>query len=200
MFFPILKSVCAYYHFNLIYCVFKVKLILFKEATKIAKRMSRPDWDETFMEICEVLAKRSTCLRLQTASVIVKNHIIVSIGYNGVVSGQEHCCDYWKRNQEDKSLEEFLKTNAFSALHHNWSIVNELHGEMNAILFAGKHGISLEGSTLYSIYSPCINCAKSILTSGITDVYYKHLYKRDTSGIEFLTARGVVVHQSSLGK
>lgn len=70
---------------------------------------------------------------------------------------------------------------------------NELHGEMNALLFAGRHGIALEGSVMYTLYSPCINCAKCIISSGVTKVFYREVYQRDTSGIEFLQARGVEV-------
>lgn len=149
--------------------------------------MSRPNWNETFMDMCEVLAKRSTCLRLQTASIIVKNNVIISIGYNGVCSGEQHCCDYWKENFG----QEFIQSSEFYDQHHLWSVDRELHAEMNAILQAGKHGIALNESKLYTIYSPCIQCAKTILMSGIRQVYYKKLYKRNTVGIKFLNERGV---------
>ena len=75
--------------------------------------------------MCEILAKRSTCLRIQTASIIVKNNIIVSVGYNGTASGQQHCCDYWKEEYKtvinvkpNISFEDFLKTNFFYHHHH----------------------------------------------------------------------------------
>lgn len=158
--------------------------------------IQRPTWDETFMEMAQVLSKRSTCLRLQTAAVIVKNNVIISVGYNGTTSGSEHCCDYWKRINEISH--EFLNSSAFANDHHTWSQLNEHHGEMNAILFAARGGIQLQGSEMYSIYSPCIHCAKSITTAGITRVYYKHIYKRDCTGISFLKKNGIeVIHLSS---
>lgn len=147
---------------------------------------SRPNWNTTYMNICLELSKRSTCLRLQTASIIVKNNIIISIGYNGTPSGQPHCCEHWKKNNPYDTLKELIQSDFFSEKHHQWSTINEIHGEMNAILFAGKHGIVLTGSTLYTLYSPCIQCAKAILISGITTVYYKHVYTRNTDGISLL--------------
>ena len=207
--------------------------------------MDRPSWNETYISMCKTLSKRSTCLRIQTASIIVKNNIIVSVGYNGVGAEQEHCCDFWRKvyntalesiayvqplthiekiclsmkernvllrigryddteigyqcevkraiNRHRLTFEEFLNTGFFHDKHHNWSNKNELHGEMNAILFAGRHGISLEGSTIYTIYSPCIHCAKSIYASGIKKVYYKDLYHRDMSGIRFLRDKNVEI-------
>lgn len=180
--------------------------------------MTRPTWNQTFMEMCYTLSKRSTCCRLQTAAIITKNNVIVSVGYNGSTPGAEHCCDYWKQQynfykneakfamstssdalidllqgSEDISFSGFLETKLFGYLHHEWSIQNEHHGEMNAILFAAKDGISLKGTEMYTIYSPCINCAKSIVTAGIQKVYYDKLYKRDCSGIDFLRSRGVVI-------
>lgn len=147
--------------------------------------MSRPSWNQTFMTICEVLAQRSTCRRLKTACLIVKNQVIVSIGYNGTTPGAQHCDDAWRPVPEEE----------FQRRHHEWSLQNELHGEMNALLFAGKHGIALEGSDLFTLYSPCIHCAKCIISSGVKRVFYRDLYHRDTSGIDFLQARGVEVHR-----
>jgi dCMP deaminase len=157
----------------------------------------RPSWQNTYMRMCLILAQRSTCVRIQTASIIVKNNVIVSVGYNGTVSKAEHCSKYWTEQYEKtyKSIysefNNFIKSFEFAKLHHEWSQPRELHGEMNAILQAGKHGISLKHSTMYTIYSPCINCAKCIITSGIQVVYYYMLYKRDMSGIQFLKENGI---------
>lgn len=134
--------------------------------------MNRPSWNDTFFEICDSISKRSTCKKLQVASVIVKNNRIISIGYNGTPSGSEHCVDHF----EGKSLDG----------HHKWSIANELHAERNAIYFAAKEGYSLNDTTLYTTYSPCIDCAKAILSSGIKEVFYKHLYKKGRQGLIFL--------------
>lgn len=157
--------------------------------------LNRPTWNDIYMSMCETLSKRSTCLRLQTAAILVKENVIVSVGYNGVPSKQEHCCEYWRNNNPYPTLEELRESDYFYTEHHTWSTINEIHGEMNAILFAGKNGISLQESTLYTLYSPCIQCAKAILTSGIKRVYYKHTYKRNTDGIAFLHKNQITIQQ-----
>lgn len=160
----------------------------------------RPDWDTVFMEMTAILSTRSTCARLQTACILVRDKRIVSIGYNGVASGAKHCMDYWHEywceNTEftnRNTFEEFLKSPLFYDLHHIWSQNTELHGEQNAILHACKIGTSTNGTTLYTSYSPCINCAKVILTAGVQHVIYKHEYSRDLSGVEFLKDNNVIV-------
>lgn len=156
--------------------------------------MHRPSWQKVYMEMCETLAKRSTCLRLHTASLIVKENVIVSVGYNGVPAHQEHCVDYWTTNNPFATVQELVESDYFYKHHHEWSNIHEIHGEMNAILFAGKNGIPLTGATLYTLYSPCIQCAKAILTSGIQCVYFKKLYKRNTDGIDLLEKYGIRIH------
>lgn len=71
-----------------------------------------------------------------------------------------------------------------------------IHAETNAVAFAAKVGISIEGATLYCSLSPCINCAKLIINSGIKKVVYLEEY-RDRSGIELLKAAGVQTEFSS---
>jgi dCMP deaminase len=135
--------------------------------------MSRPTWHETWFDVCEVFARRSTCWKKQTAAAIVSSdNRLISIGYNGVASGELHCCDL----SPDPNY------------HREWSKANEIHAEMNAILHC-KY--SLHGTTLYTILSPCIECAKAIYVSGINTVYYKTYYKPE--GIGYLLLRGVVV-------
>ncbi len=157
--------------------------------------MQRPTWQQVYMEMCESLAKRSTCLRIQTASLIVKDNVIVSVGYNGVPTHQQHCIEYWTQNNPFSTVQELVESDYFYIHHHDWSNIHEIHGEMNAILFAGKNGIPLVDATLYTLYSPCIQCAKAILTSGITRVYFKEVYKRNTDGIDLLEKQGVHIQQ-----
>jgi dCMP deaminase len=155
--------------------------------------MERPSWDELFIRVAEQFSRRSTCARLQTAAVLVKDQRIVSVGYNGVVPGATHCYDIWQTKYENgevhgqyETFEQFLASKEFYDDHHTWSVVNELHGEQNAILFAGREGIPIAGTTLYTLYAPCIQCAKVIIAVGIIRVVYQEEYKRDTSGVEFL--------------
>lgn len=159
---------------------------------------SRPEWNKLFMNITELVSQRSTCVRIQTASLIVRDKRIISMGYNGVVSGAEHCSDHWKKNYDSEfgdevvpSYTDFLKSQIFCDLHHEWSVHHELHGEQNAILYSCKNGISTKDTTMYTLYAPCINCAKVIVTAGIIKVFYKEEYGRDPVGLIFLRENNV---------
>ena len=152
--------------------------------------MNRISLDDMFMQIAETVAERSTCSKLKTGSVLVRDGRIISIGYNGVASGKEHCCDYWanefKENNVNQTISgvakthqtftEWLKTKDFLDKHREWSKNNELHAECNCILYCSTNGVSSVDTTLYTLYSPCIMCAKIIYTSGVKRVVYKHLY------------------------
>lgn len=119
------------------------------------ERISREDM---FIEMLSIVEKRSVCSRKHVAAILVKDHRPVSFGYNGPPSGIDHCCS--KDDSECKGA---------------------IHAEMNAIAFAAKHGLSLEGTTLYVSMSPCLKCAQVILNSGISRVVYRDSY-RDPSG------------------
>lgn len=162
----------------------------------------RPTWNQWFMQHAELAAQRSTCLKLQTGAILVKDdRYIISTGYNGVVGGcSEHCCDFWKKEYSKTyhklydTYELFLNSAFFREQHHNWATTNELHGEQNCILMAARYGIATKDTTLYSVYSPCINCAKVIHMAGIKQVYYKKIYKNNSS-FEFLRKHGIVITQ-----
>jgi dCMP deaminase len=94
------------------------------------------------------------------------------MGYNGVPSEKKHCIDYWKETRGDN----YAETSNFLVDHHEWSLINELHAEMNAIL---QSEVSLKGTSLYTLYSPCIQCAKCIVSAKIKNVYYLYKYERD---------------------
>ena len=113
-----------------------------KDEEKVIKR---PDWDEYFMEIANVIKKRSTCLRRQVGAVIVKDKRILATGYNGVPSGIEHC-----------SVRGCLrdKLNVPSGERHE--LCRGIHAEQNAIIQAAYLGVSIDDSTLYCTNHPCI--------------------------------------------
>jgi dCMP deaminase len=147
------------------------------------------------MKIAYQVSQRSTCSRMKTGALIIKDNRIISMGYNGVVPGAKHCCEYWNEIYEEKFKDKMSKKDfeekIFAKEHHNWSIINEIHGEQNAILYACREGIATKNTDMYSLYSPCINCAKVIKTAGIRNVYYTEVYKRDQRGIDFLEDNGV---------
>ena len=164
-----------------------------------------------FMKLAQVSAERSTCARIQTAAVITLDKHVVSTGYNGTANGKTHCQDHWieqfKQERKTKSVTEtitdsiqlqkewqdYIKSETFSTNHHAWSRINEFHGEQNAILWAARHGVSTLNTTMYTVYSPCLDCAKLIVGAGISKVYYKYTYKRDTSGIDLLKNHNIII-------
>ncbi|MHB0998047.1 MAG: deoxycytidylate deaminase [Armatimonadota bacterium] len=122
---------------------------------------NRPDWDYYFMEIAQVVAKRSTCVRRQIGAVIVKGHRILTTGYNGAPSGLAHCIDLGcMRNHQGIP----------SGTRHE--MCRALHSEMNAIIQAAQHGVSTLGAALYCTHQPCSVCARMIINAGITRVVY----------------------------
>lgn len=132
---------------------------------------NRISLDEMYLNIAAEVAKRSSCRRAKVGSIVVKDTQIISEGYNGTPMG-------WPTNEcEDCDG----KTK---------DVV--LHSEANAITKLAKSGQSGEGATIYCTKSPCIDCSKLIVQSGIKKVVYKEEY-RDVSGLEFLRKCNVEV-------
>ncbi len=123
--------------------------------------MERPSWEEYFMDIAKLVARRSSCLRRQVGAVIVKDKNILATGYNGTPSGITHC-------SETGCLREQLKIP--SGERHE--LCRGLHAEQNVIVQAAKHGVNIEGATLYCTNSPCIICSKMIINAGVKDIVY----------------------------
>lgn len=132
---------------------------------------NRPSWDEYFMEMAELTAKRSTCLRRQVGAVIVKDRHIVATGYNGAPSGLSHCA------QLGGCLREALKVP--SGQRHE--LCRALHAEQNAIIQAANLGHSVDGGDIYVTHHPCSICAKMIINAGIKNIYIKQGYPDELS-------------------
>jgi dCMP deaminase len=111
------------------------------------------------MDIVEIVAKRSSCLRRKVGAILVRDKRILATGYNGAPSGLKHCID-------TGCLRE--KMNIPSGERHE--LCRGLHAEQNAIIQAAYHGVNIKGATLYCTNSPCIICAKMIINSGITTI------------------------------
>lgn len=118
--------------------------------------MNRPTWDEYFMEIARLVASRSTCLRRQVGAVMVKDKNILATGYNGTPTGIRHCSEVGCLRQQ---------LNVPSGERHE--LCRGLHAEQNAIIQAAKHGVNIDGATLYCTHSPCIICSKMLINSGV---------------------------------
>ena len=128
--------------------------------------MARPTWDDYFMEMAELAATRSTCLRRNVGAVIVKDRHAIATGYNGAPSGVKHC------DEIGGCLRQQL--NVPSGQRHE--ICRALHAEQNAIIQAAKMGNSIEGATIYVTHQPCAICAKMIINSGIKRIIIKEAY------------------------
>lgn len=145
--------------------------------------MNRPSWDEYFMEITHLVARRSTCLRRQVGAVIVKDRNILATGYNGAPSGVSHC-------EETGCLREQLKVP--SGERHE--LCRGLHAEQNAIIQAARHGTNIDGAALYCTTLPCIICTKMIINAGIRRVIYEEGYA-DQLAAAMLAEAGVAVER-----
>jgi len=147
--------------------------------------MGKLNDDLMMMYITEVVAKQSHCQRLQVGALIVKESRILSMGYNGTAPGLINCDDVF--SDEDK------KDKDFSHDHHQWSDIHEQHAEQNAISWAAKNGIAIEGATIYTKYSPCRHCTKVILASGLKRVVFLIEYDRDNMGLDLMRDAGIEI-------
>lgn len=144
----------------------------------------KPDFNDIFMDLAVNLAKRSHCIKAQVGAVLTKDTRIISIGYNGPPAGT-HNCD-----------EEFPEIGCERDSKGSCSLA--LHAEQNAILYASKNGMSVEGATIYVTLSPCIACSRIIFSMKIKKVFFLHSYAKykgieKDEGVEFLRKFGVEV-------
>lgn len=118
--------------------------------------------EKNFMNIAEEISKASNCVSRQVGAIIVKDGRIISTGYNGTPKGFINCSDHWH--------------NEYTKEHHDWSLLHEIHAEMNAIIWAARTGISIEGATIYCTTEPCSECSKNIIASGINTIVWRDKY------------------------
>jgi len=117
------------------------------------------------MQMAQVVAERSTCLRRQVGAVIVKDKQILSTGYNGSPSGLKHC-------DEIGCLRQSLGVP--SGERHE--ICRAVHAEQNALVQAAKHGVAITGADLYTTHQPCVLCTKLLINAGIKRVIFTYSY------------------------
>ena len=126
--------------------------------------------DVLYMRMARVWAENSYCVRRKVGALLVKEQMIISDGYNGTPSGFENVC-------EDEN---------------NVSKPYVLHAEANALTKVARSNNSSDGATLYVTASPCIECAKLIIQSGIKRVVYGEMY-RLTDGLDLLQRAGIKI-------
>ncbi len=150
--------------------------------------MTRPTWDEYFINIAKLVASRSSCSSRQVGAVIVKDKMIVSTGYNGTPRGIKNCDEGGCKRCEDKKNG---KINSGERLDECVCV----HAEENALLQAAYNGVSIKGSTLYTSLCPCKYCAKHIINAGIKKVHYSKNYALDEISKELFREAGVEFQQ-----
>jgi dCMP deaminase len=143
----------------------------------------RPDWDTYFLEIVELVSKRSTCCRRAVGSGLVRDHRILATGYNGAPSKLQHCLDIG-------CLRAQLKIP--SGERHE--LCRGLHAEQNAVIQAALHGVNTKGSTLYCTNHPCVICAKMIINAGVVRIVIRDGY-HDKLAAQMLKEAGIRVKQ-----
>jgi len=143
--------------------------------------MARPTWDQYFIDITHLVATRSTCLRRQVGALLVKDRNILATGYNGSPSGIRHC-------DETGCLRERLQVP--SGERHE--LCRGLHAEQNAIIQAARHGVNIDGSTLYCNTMPCSICTKMLINAGILRIVYDAGYADDLAR-EMVAEAGIEV-------
>ena len=142
----------------------------------------RPSWDRYFMDLAEVASRRSNCSRRRVAAVIVRDHRVISTGYNGTPCGVRNCFDGGCPR---------CASNVPSGTAISECLCR--HGEENAIVQAARYGIAVQGAVLYTTYSPCLQCAKMIINAGISEVIYHRRYTIDDVSLALLREAGVRV-------
>ncbi len=129
-------------------------------------------FDKSYLRMASVWARNSYCKRRQVGSLLVKDRMIISDGYNGTPSGFENVCE-----DETGATKPYV-----------------LHAEANAISKIAKSGNSSDGATLYVTASPCLECSKLIIQAGIRRVVYRDEY-RLTDGVDLLRRAGIEVER-----
>lgn len=132
-------------------------------------------FDIAYLKMAKIWSELSYSTRTKVGSLIVKDNMIISDGYNGTPTGFDNCAEDENGNT-------------------HWYV---LHSEMNSLMKCAKNGISCNGATLYLTLSPCKECSKSILQSGLKRVVYIDNY-RDLEGVEFLLKNGIEVEKADI--
>jgi dCMP deaminase len=144
----------------------------------------RPDWDEYFMDIAHVVARRGNCCRRQVAAVIVRDRRIISTGYNGTPRGIANC--------DEGGCE---RCNSDTPSGHSLGDCVCCHAEENAIVQAAYHGIPVKDGTLYCTISPCLMCTKMMINAGLSEVVYEHEYHFNEQAKALFKEAGVACRQ-----
>ncbi len=133
----------------------------------------RPGWDEYFMEVARTVATRATCPRAAVGAVLVRDHRILTTGYNGAPRNVPHCTEV-------------------GCELVNGHCIRSTHAEANAVVQGALHGVRLDGATAYCTHQPCINCAKLFISAGVVKIVFSDAYA-DPFAQQLLAEAGVAM-------
>jgi len=133
----------------------------------------RPVWDKYFLKLAMLASERATCPRMHCGCVLVKDRFVLATGYNGSLPGQPHCEDV-------------------GCLVVDNHCVRTNHAEINALVQAARHGVTIKGATAYITNMSCTTCAKALIASGISRVVVFSDF-HDTLATDFYTNAGVEI-------
>jgi dCMP deaminase len=145
-------------------------------------------WIDAYMDTAERFAQLSSAVRLKVGAVVVKDHRIISIGYNGMPSGWDNTCEH----EVVVDVIDGVPQRLIKELKTKDEV---LHAEENAILKLAKSHDGGDGASLFCTHAPCVQCAKLIYGAGISSVYFREQY-RDDAGLKFLEKCGIKIMQT----
>jgi dCMP deaminase len=145
------------------------------------KVKQRLPWDQYFMTQAVLLSLRSTCPRATVGAAIVRDRRVIAGGYNGSVSGDDHCIDVGCYMVDGHCL-------------------RTIHAEMNAILQCAKFGVATDNAVIYVTHFPCLQCTKMLIQAGIKKIYYLHDYHDNEYALNLMKRVGVTVEQVTLNQ
>lgn len=141
----------------------------------------RPSWNQYFLELADLVASRSTCLRRQVGAVLVRKERIISTGYNGAPRGLGHCLELGCLREEMQIPS-----------GHRYELCRGVHAEQNAIINAAFYGVSTQDAVIYCTNQPCIICARMIINAGIIKVVHRGNFN-DQLSLQFLQEAGIEI-------
>lgn len=153
-----------------------------------------------FSQIVDIYAKESHCESKKVAAIAVKNGRIIATGINGTPTGYINCDDYFHNLHSSMGIDipydEWILTDEWRAMHHEWSNKNEIHAEQSLICESAKNGISLDNVEIYTSMQPCVHCSKMLAALKPNKIYYVHNYDKSSEYSKFLlNSCGIVLEQ-----
>lgn len=160
--------------------------------------MTRPSRDETLLMLADVMSRRSTCSRSQVGAIISIHGRVLSTGYNGAPAGMDHCEHVCTCQPPPLRIGPGVRSSSDGSLLH-WNTCSatfpctiSVHAECNAIAFAARHGVAVEGAEMHTTLSPCVACAQLLINAGIIRVISMQEY-RIPDGLVLLKNAGIAL-------